>query len=122
MLARTSKFVLPKHQIGKIVEWNNRKGFGFLQLGNARVFLHRREFAQFHKTPELGDQITFSVGLDKFGRTCAKKATHFNDGGVITLTALLSLLFLLIPPAIALTRSGFDLRVIAIYAVGISIL
>ena len=43
----------------KIIEWNDRKGFGFLQVGKGRVFLHRGDFAERHKRPAVGDVIRF---------------------------------------------------------------
>jgi uncharacterized membrane protein YsdA (DUF1294 family)/cold shock CspA family protein len=103
------KLKLPSIQTGTIVEWRDAQGFGFLELGNARVFLHRREFAAFHKTPEVGDRIRFSIGLDKVGRTCAKSATHLNDGGKFGIGALAVLMVLLVLPAVALCRLAMPL-------------
>jgi uncharacterized membrane protein YsdA (DUF1294 family)/cold shock CspA family protein len=87
-----------------IVEWRQEQGFGFVQLGAARVFLHHREFAEFHKRPAVGDRIQFVIGLDKQGRTCAKRATHFNDGGEFTFGDFVFLLPWLILPCVALSR------------------
>jgi uncharacterized membrane protein YsdA (DUF1294 family)/cold shock CspA family protein len=90
--------------VGAIVEWRAAQGFGFLELGSARVFLHRREFAEWHKAPEVGDRIRFSIGLDKEGRTCAKSATHLNDGGKFSIRDFLVFAGLLILPCVALSR------------------
>lgn len=103
------KLKLPSIQTGTIVEWRDAQGFGFLELGNARVFLHRREFAEFHKMPEVGDRIRFSIGLDKVGRTCAKSATHLNDGGKLRIAALAVLMVLLVLPTVALSRLAIPL-------------
>jgi uncharacterized membrane protein YsdA (DUF1294 family)/cold shock CspA family protein len=94
----------------KIAEWDNQKGYGFLQVGNGRVFLHRRDFAEHHKRPAVGDVIRFTVGLDARGRTCAQNAVHVNDGGRITLPAVLVLVCLLVLPAFALYRIRADSR------------
>lgn len=92
---------------GKMVEWNDQKGFGFLQVGNKRVFLHRNDFAERHKRPEVGDLIRFTPGKDAQGRPCAQNAEHVNDGGRITLTALVVLAGLLcLPVAAAVQRRG----------------
>jgi uncharacterized membrane protein YsdA (DUF1294 family)/cold shock CspA family protein len=94
----------------KIVEWNDPKGFGFLQVGKDRVFLHRNDFAERHKRPAVGDVVRFTLGKDAQGRTCAQNAAHVNDGGRITALALLVLACLLVLPAIALHRRGADYR------------
>ena len=72
-----------KELIGKIVEWDVERGFGFLQSGSARVFLHRREFSERRKDIELGDQISFLMGVDAQGRPCAKGAGHVGHGGTL---------------------------------------
>ena len=101
----------------KIVEWDNQKGFGFLQVGERRLFLHWRDFAERHKRPAVGDVIRFTCGVDAKGRTCAKNAVHVNDGGRITVLAVLVLACLLVMPVIALHRRGVDLRWVGAYAV-----
>jgi uncharacterized membrane protein YsdA (DUF1294 family)/cold shock CspA family protein len=103
----------------KIVEWDDQKGYGFLQVGKGRVFLHRCEFAERHKRPAVGDVIRFTVGADAQGRTCAKDAVHVNDGGRITLLAVVVLLGLLVLPAIALHRRGANFLWVGAYALGI---
>ena len=100
----------------KIVEWDNQKGFGFLQVGERRLFLHWRDFAERHKRPAVGDAIRFTCGVDAKGRTCAKNAVHVNDGGRITVLAVLVLACLLVLPVIALHRRGVDLRWVGAYA------
>ena len=63
----------------RIVEWNDEKGYGFLGVGQRRVFLHWRDFAERHKRPAAGDVIRFTLGVDAQGRTFAKEAVHVND-------------------------------------------
>ena len=88
----------------RIVEWDVQKGFGFLQVGKNKVFLHHRDFSERHKLPEVGDVVRFTIGRDAQGRTCARNALHLNDGGRITVLAVLLLACLLILPSIALFR------------------
>lgn len=90
----------------KIVEWDDSKGYGFVQVERSRIFLHRRDFAERHKRPAVGDVIRFTIGQDAQGRTCAKNAAHVNDGGRISVVAVLSLACLLVLPAFALHRRG----------------
>jgi len=98
------KLKVRANYIAPIVEWRDAQGFGFVELGNQRVFLHWREFAERHKRPEVGDRIRFSIGVDREGRTCAKLASHLNDGGKFGLGAFAILAVLLIVPCVALSR------------------
>ena len=41
----------------KIVRWDDQKGYGFLMVGKNKVFLHRRDFAEWHKRPVVGDDV-----------------------------------------------------------------
>jgi len=94
---------------GKIVQWDKAKGYGFLQAGGQRVFLHWHDFSERHKRPAVGDVIRFTMGQDAKGRSCAKNAAHMNDGGRITLLAAAVLAGLLVLPALALHRLGANL-------------
>lgn len=96
--------------MGKLVEWNDEKHYGFLEAGRLRIFLHIRDFAEHHKRPAIGDRITFIVGQDAQGRTCAKQAVHVNDGGRITVANLLLLGALLVLPVLALSHRQADWR------------
>lgn len=92
----------------KIVEWDRQKGFGFIRVGKQRVFLHKNNFIERHKKPEVGDAIRFMLGKDAKGRTCATNAVHVNDGGRITIPNLFVLIGLLVLPTIALQRRAVD--------------
>jgi uncharacterized membrane protein YsdA (DUF1294 family)/cold shock CspA family protein len=106
---------LESTRTARIVEWDDQKGYGFLQVG--KLFLHRREFAERHKRPAVGDVIRFTVGVDAQGRTCAREAAHVNDGGRFTPLALMVLMGLLVLPAVALYRSAADFRWVGAYVV-----
>lgn len=101
---------LDAYLTARIVEWDSQKGYGFLQVGKLRLFLHIREFAERHKKPEVGDTIRFLPGQDARGRNCATHATHVNDGGRFTLLNLVLLAGLLVLPVIALQRTALDWR------------
>jgi uncharacterized membrane protein YsdA (DUF1294 family)/cold shock CspA family protein len=122
MFSAQSKIQLQSVLIGKIVEWDDRKGYGFIQLGATTVFLHRREFAFFHKRPALGDSVKFSIGLDVKGRTCAKSAEHMNDGGKFSFTSLCALVCLLVLPVLAVIRAALNPLYCAGYFVAINAL
>ena len=97
-------------QKARISEWNPAKGFGWLQAGRKRVFLHIRDFAERHKQPEAGDVVRFQMGRDAKGRACAKQAVHVNDGGRLTWADWLIVAGLLILPGIALAYWDWDWR------------
>jgi uncharacterized membrane protein YsdA (DUF1294 family)/cold shock CspA family protein len=109
--------VIESSLTAKIVEWDRQKGYGFLEAGKDRVFLHHRDFAERHKRPAVGDVIRFTIGMDTKGRLCAKNAAHVNDGGRITLLAIAWLACLLVLPAIALYRHKIDFRYVSAYMV-----
>lgn len=106
---------------GKIVEWDDSKGYGFIQAGRGRLFLHRRDFTERHKRPAVGDVISYTMGSDLKGRPCAINATHLNDGGTITWMVVLLLSALLILPAAALQRHAIDLRWAGLYVLLLSL-
>jgi uncharacterized membrane protein YsdA (DUF1294 family)/cold shock CspA family protein len=103
----------------RIVAWDSEKGYGFLQVGPQRVFLHRRDFVEHHKRPAVGDAVRFLMGKDARGRPCATNALHVNGGGRITVLALLVTVGLLVLPAIALQRQAVDLRWVGAYALAL---
>lgn len=62
----------PVRFTGQIIEWNAAKGYGFVDDGKQRVFAHIRDFSERPKTPQPGDKVTYSLGADREGRTCAQ--------------------------------------------------
>jgi uncharacterized membrane protein YsdA (DUF1294 family)/cold shock CspA family protein len=77
---------------GKISEWNDARGFGFVQPngGGERCFVHIRSFSARDRRPVLGDVITYDVQNDAQGRRNAV-AVRFalgRDGGRNTLTSI----------------------------------
>jgi uncharacterized membrane protein YsdA (DUF1294 family)/cold shock CspA family protein len=89
---------------GKIIEWNSAKNFGFVDDGQRRVFAHIRDFKDRHKHPEPGDLLTYTVGTDNQGRTCARDIRQLGYGGRVRLLHLFILTALLVGPGIAIWR------------------
>lgn len=112
----------PAFLTARIVEWDRQKAYGFLEVGNQRIFLHSRDFAERHKRPEPGDRVKFVIGADEKGRLCAMNVVHVNDGGRLTVPHLIVVLILLLLPAIALLRQDVDFRWVGAYSVLISLL
>lgn len=87
---------------GRIVEWNDDRGFGFVQgTDRQRTFLHIRDFGDRIKRPAVGDMVNFTLGTDSVGRTCAKQIEQEGWGGGFGLGALLVLVALLVAPTLA---------------------
>jgi uncharacterized membrane protein YsdA (DUF1294 family)/cold shock CspA family protein len=106
-----------QRETAKIIEWNQEKGFGYLQHGDRRVFLHWRDFAVRHRRPEKGDVVLFTLSKDAKGRPCATRAVQVNRFGRISLGAWAELAILLVLPAIAVHRQGVNLLWAAGYVV-----
>lgn len=99
---------------GKIITWNDDKGFGFVkpENSNKEVFIHIKEF---NWRPQVGQKISFSLGADKHGRPCGKIAILSGEflshertslGGALSpilgLLALIAIIFFLF-----LTKSSY---------------
>lgn len=66
---------------GKIVSWNESKGYGFILplTGGKQVFLHITALSNRGRIPEIGQVVTYSISADKQGRPCAANATLAGD-------------------------------------------
>ena len=106
----------------RIENWDSEKGYGFLRVGPRRVFIHIRDFAERHKTPEVGDVIRFSLGTDTRGRVCAKEAVHNNDGGRFQRNDLMALVALVCLPGFALHHLQMNQPLLWGFAFAISII
>lgn len=108
---------------GQIVNWQKHRGYGFVESKGRRIFLHIRDFAAYHKDPEVGDQITFDLGVDAQGRPCAQHALHVGARGRQFGLRTLFLLLLIVAPTLALLRfsATVDFRILAGYFAVISL-
>lgn len=64
---------------GRLVEWLDDKGYGFIQpndLSKPRVFLHIKDFAQRGPRPILGCALDYVVIVDERGRFRAKQVAY----------------------------------------------
>jgi len=66
---------------GKIVSWNENKGYGFISplTGGKQVFLHVTALGNRGRIPEIGQVVTYSISADNQGRPCAANATLAGD-------------------------------------------
>jgi uncharacterized membrane protein YsdA (DUF1294 family)/cold shock CspA family protein len=82
---------------GNITVWNDEKGFGFItpNAGGDKLFFHIKSCITHNQRPEINQSVTYSLSVDKQGRTCATKVTLPHDdiplknkktkGGIIAL-------------------------------------
>lgn len=61
---------------GRITEWNDGKGFGFVAAGGTRAFVHINEFQRGSRRPVAGDLISYFPSIDARGRTNARQIRH----------------------------------------------
>lgn len=63
---------------GKITDWNDLRGFGFvspLERGE-RVFVHVSAFPSGSRRPTDGEFVSYTLGTDERGRRCATSVTY----------------------------------------------
>nr|WP_312821198.1 DUF1294 domain-containing protein [Acinetobacter oleivorans] len=64
---------------GRLVEWFDEKGYGFIQPDDAekeRVFLHIKDFARPGPRPIIGCALEYLIILDEQGRFRAQQVTY----------------------------------------------
>jgi uncharacterized membrane protein YsdA (DUF1294 family)/cold shock CspA family protein len=66
---------------GKIISWNDEKGYGFItpSAGGKQVFIHIKAFSNRNWRPEINQLVTYALSSDKQGRPCAIEATLAGD-------------------------------------------
>lgn len=66
-------------QAGRIVEWNDARGYGFIapEAGGADVFVHVSVFRTGR--PRQGDRILYNPGIGRDGRPAARRARLERD-------------------------------------------
>ena len=113
---------------GKISQWDDDKGFGFIQplLKGERVFLHIKALQNRTRRPVMGEVVTYAIGKDEQGRLQAQQVTFAGEkrkinaartaakwplGSVLVFTAVLS---------VAVTAAKLPLYIVLVYA-GLSV-
>jgi uncharacterized membrane protein YsdA (DUF1294 family)/cold shock CspA family protein len=83
---------------GRLAQWDDAKGFGWVEADGQRTFAHIKEFVSGQPRPEVGDEVTFRAGVDAQGRACAKGIRLSRTMARIGFGAWLSLAALLVLP------------------------
>ncbi len=52
-----------KRQIGKLIKWNDERGFGFIQVNSRQpqIFIHISALKDSKRRPQVGDNIQYSI-------------------------------------------------------------
>ena len=68
---------------GRISEWNDERGFGFITAtdGAGRVFAHISAFSDRTRRPALADFVSYELGADARGRPRASNVTYIGASG-----------------------------------------
>lgn len=66
---------------GKITQWDDEKGFGFIQpmLKGERVFLHIKALQNRARRPVIGEVVTYTVSQDSKGQLQAVSVTFAGE-------------------------------------------
>jgi uncharacterized membrane protein YsdA (DUF1294 family)/cold shock CspA family protein len=66
---------------GKITQWDDDKGFGFIQplLKGQRVFVHIKALQNRARRPVIGEVVTYTIGKDEQGRLQAQAVTFAGE-------------------------------------------
>jgi len=51
------------------------KGYGWVESGDVRLFVHIKDFERERRRPAAGDEVRFVAGVDAKGRPCANRVT-----------------------------------------------
>jgi len=67
-------------QHGRLTQWNDAKGFGFITplYGGPRLFVHISQFQQRDQRPCVNDLLVYVIGSDQQGRLRAKEVRYQN--------------------------------------------
>lgn len=66
---------------GKLVSWNDEKGFGFIAPypDGKQIFIHIKAFINSNKRPVINQFVNYTVSADAQGRPCATNAILAGD-------------------------------------------
>lgn len=90
----------PVRLLGVVSLWYEERGFGWIEDDSGRHFAHIRDFRK-GRVPVKGDELTFELGLDSKGRSCATKLVLKNPHSGPGVWACVQLAVLLVLPLMA---------------------
>jgi len=112
-------------QKGKITNWKDDKGFGFITPigGGKQIFIHVKAFENINIRPKLNQIVSYDISKDNRGRTCAVNASRLGDrkvkktkkSGRTVSIIIISVFFIFLVLSILSTK--MPVLVIAVYIV-----
>lgn len=92
---------------GKVVEWNDSKGYGFISAlnGELRVFLHVSTVQSKSRRPKVDDEVEFEVNENQKGRYNATNVTILG-ARTIPSTIIFSFVYLVLASAAVFILGG----------------
>lgn len=90
----------PERLEGRVTEWVDERGFGWVEYDGGSLFAHIREFKK-GRVPVEGDELTFVLGLDPVGRQCATNLILQKEHEGPGVWACVQLTVLLVLPVLA---------------------
>jgi uncharacterized membrane protein YsdA (DUF1294 family)/cold shock CspA family protein len=82
--AAVSDLQSPMRHKGRIIEWNDDKGYGFISpaTGGDRVFVHISSFLNQRRRPVSGDIVVFETSTDTKGRLQGTRIAYSGDSAL----------------------------------------
>ncbi|OCH46942.1 DUF1294 domain-containing protein [Aliivibrio fischeri] len=106
---------------GRVVEWNDSKGYGFISAlnGELKVFLHISKLKNKNRRPKIGDEVSFDVNEEIKGRF---NANNVSIAGVNTIPSTIMFCFIyLVLASVALVMFNGEKMFLVLY-LGMSLL
>ncbi|EKB7281928.1 cold shock and DUF1294 domain-containing protein [Vibrio parahaemolyticus] len=99
---------------GKVVEWNDSKGYGFISAlnGELRVFVHISTVQSKGRRPKVDDAVKFEVNEDKKGCYNATNVTILGSSPVSS-TIMFSIVYLVLASTAVFILGGEKLFIAA---------
>jgi cold shock CspA family protein len=83
-LASTRQYNLGElgmRELGELVEWNDARGFGFIEVKGSgeRIFVHVTAFSRLRTRPQTGETVSFSIEPGPEGKPRAVRVSRPGD-------------------------------------------
>ncbi|OEE18914.1 DUF1294 domain-containing protein [Aliivibrio fischeri] len=106
---------------GRVVEWNDSKGYGFISAlnGELKVFLHISTLKNKNRRPKIGDEVSFDINEEIKGRF---NANNVSIVGANTIPSTIMFCFIyLVLASVALVMFNGEKMLLVLY-LGMSLL
>lgn len=106
---------------GRVVEWNDSKGYGFISAlnGELKVFLHISKLKNKNRRPKIGDEVSFDINEEIKGRFNANNVSIVG-ANTIPSTIMFSVIYLVLA-SVALVMFNGEKMLLVLY-LGMSLL